>query len=66
MTSNPNVIDRAFQIARDGQCNSVADIRERLIREGYEQVGAHLGGPTIRRELYRLIRVGRQLGTDPA
>ena len=57
MSSNPNVIDRAFQLARAGACHSIEAIRQQLVSEGYEQVGPHLSGPTIRKDLYKLIRM---------
>jgi len=66
MSSNPNVIDRAFQIARDGPCNSVEDIREQLVGEGYDQVFAHLGGPTIRKDLLKLIKARKSTAAGPA
>lgn len=44
-----NVIERAFQIARD--VGSVDEIREALKREGYAQVDAHLQGAHIRAQL---------------
>jgi hypothetical protein len=43
------VIERAFQIA--GECGSLAEVRRRLLREGYINVEAHTGGRQIRQEI---------------
>lgn len=44
-------VERAFQLAREGACRSVPDIRERLTAEGYEGVFGHLNCMRIRRQL---------------
>ena len=44
-----NVIERAFELAR---CSTtIEEIRNALKREGYNNVDAHLAGPTIRADL---------------
>lgn len=50
----PTTIERAYQLARSGDCASVQDIREQLIREHHESVEAHLRGPTIGNHLRAL------------
>lgn len=45
----PNIIERAFQLAR-GTAN-VDEIRKTLRREGYSSVDAHLSGASIRAQL---------------
>lgn len=47
-------LERAFALARSGECASLADIRARLKAEQHDQVDAHLAGPSIRRQLTRL------------
>lgn len=42
-------VERAYQLAQ--QSGSVDEIRQRLIREGYSSVEAHLSAPQLRREL---------------
>lgn len=59
MSVAPNVIDRAFQLAGNGACDSIEALRQMLIGEGYDQVGAHLAGPTIWKDLYKIIRARR-------
>lgn len=44
-----SIIERAFQLA--GECESVAEVRRRLINEGYVAVGAHLSGRQIQRDI---------------
>jgi hypothetical protein len=51
------VIERAFQIAPE--CGSVAEVRRRLLREGYINVDAHTGGRQIRQEIK--VRLDPQL-----
>jgi hypothetical protein len=50
MTRQP-AIERAFELARSGQCRSVSEIIRRLPPEDREIVEAHLTEPNARREL---------------
>ena len=52
------IIERAFQIARSGECRNVQEVRRRLSREGYEAADAHLSGKLIREQLAALIAQG--------
>lgn len=47
----PTTIERAFELARSGQCNNVPEIAATLKRERFEAVDAHLAGPSIRQSL---------------
>lgn len=51
-----NAIERAFELARDGDCNSVLAIRKKLVREAYAHVDEHLAGSSIRTQLSQIIR----------
>lgn len=53
MTREP-AIERAFDLARSGQCRSVSEIIRRLPSEDREVVEAHLREPNARRELILL------------
>ena len=44
-----NIIERAFQLARD--TDNVDAIRKALRQEGYSNVDAHLAGASIKAEL---------------
>jgi hypothetical protein len=50
MTKGP-AIDRAFELARSGQCRSVSEIIRRLPPQDREAVEAYLTEPAARREL---------------
>jgi hypothetical protein len=45
-------VERAFQLAPE--CRTVAEIRAKLVREGYSNVEAHLQG-SLRRDLRKLL-----------
>ena len=56
--SQPNIIERAFELAPE--CHSIVEVRDRLRREGYFHVDAHLGGRLIKSEIkQRLNLTGR-------
>jgi tRNA G26 N,N-dimethylase Trm1 len=44
-----NIIERAFQLARDS--TSIDEIRRALRQEGYSNVDAHLSGASIKADL---------------
>jgi hypothetical protein len=49
------ILERAFELARSGQCHSVDDIRRDLQRERHGNIEAHLAGPSIRAQLVKLM-----------
>jgi hypothetical protein len=49
--SSSSAIERAFDLARSGQCRSISEIIRRLPPEDREIVEAHLAEPGARREL---------------
>lgn len=51
-----STVERAYQLARHGPCQSLDEIRRQLEQERYASVNAHLSGPTIRRQLRQLCR----------
>ena len=59
-------IERAFALARTGECINVAEIRKRLRAEGFDQVDAHLAGPAIARQLRDLCNDARDDARDDA
>ncbi len=52
----PTVIERAYQLARSGQCDGIGHVRARLIGEGYLDTLPQLAGAGLKRELSRLCR----------
>ncbi len=65
MTYPLSTLERAFELARSGECASPAEIRLRLKRERFDSVEAHLQGPSITRQLRRLCDEARQ-AREPA
>ena len=57
--TTPTTLERAFDLARSGECASVNDIRMRLKAERFDQVDAHLAGPAIARQLRLLCEKAR-------
>ena len=62
--SEKNLIERAFELASEGNCRSVDDIRRKLTAERFGNVEAHLGGTTIRKQLKALIKKRADSGGD--
>lgn len=44
-------IERAFELADEGVCRTVADIRTQLKREQHDAVDAHMAGSEVQRQL---------------
>lgn len=57
MQNGRSTVERAFELARGGQCRSIADVRRKLSSERYDAVDAHLGGPAIKKQLQTAIDV---------
>jgi hypothetical protein len=51
-------VARAFELARSGLINSVADLEKRLREEGYANAAAHLRSPSLRKQLISLMLAG--------
>ncbi len=54
-----NVIERALTLAGSGQCTSMLDVKNRLQREGFEQIDAYLSGYSIRKDINRRLLAAR-------
>lgn len=52
-THERTALERAFEIARSGQCRTTADIQKRLKQEGYAT--NTVIGPTLMKQLRALI-----------
>ncbi len=55
----PTTLERAFALARSGACSGLDEIRRTLKGERYDQVEAHLAGPSIGRQLRALCAEAR-------
>lgn len=49
------IIERAYELARSGDCASFSDIKRKLAREGYHDAQSHLDGMLIRAQLTALL-----------
>ena len=49
-------VERAFDLARGGDCHTVRDIIRVLKAEHYIHIDAHLYGPALRKQLKALMR----------
>ena len=54
-----STVERAYELAREGSCRSIEDIARQLKQERLDNVDAHLGGNTIRRDLRQLCAQAR-------
>jgi hypothetical protein len=49
--ASDGIIARAFELARDGTCRTLGEVRNRLTKEGFGNVDGHLAGSSIRKQL---------------
>jgi hypothetical protein len=54
--NQPNIIERAFELARSGACANLREIEIQLKLERYSQVEEYLGGPGFRLQLRTIIK----------
>lgn len=52
----PGTVERAYELARNGPCINVEEIRKQLHREHYSSVDAHLSGKATSTHLVTLCR----------
>lgn len=57
--TKPTLLERAFVLARSGRFASVDEIRSALKGERFDQVEAHLAGPSLARQLRGLCQAAR-------
>lgn len=55
-----NTVERAFELARSGQCKSLREIEQRLRAVGYEAVAQHLQGAAIKSQLRNLYKASEE------
>lgn len=64
MNERFTTLERAFQLAKSGDCASVTQIRERLKKEGYSDWQSHTKGPSIRSQLNALCAKAAKAKTE--
>ena len=57
MNRNTTTLERAFDLAREGKCNNVAEIVRTLNAEGYS--GSQVEGAMLRKQLSTLLKASR-------
>ena len=50
-----STVERAFQLARSGECQSIDDLRTMLSHEGYSDAVAQTSFPLVRKQLLDLM-----------
>lgn len=65
MVSKPNIIERAYQLARSGEVIDILHVKMKLNAEGYIQIDSHLDGAKIRSDLRRMIAETPSLVDNP-
>jgi hypothetical protein len=53
--NRPTTIERAYELAQFGPCQSLDEVRAQLKRERHDMVEDHLSGPMISRQLRALF-----------
>ncbi|NBB52971.1 hypothetical protein GVN24_32340 [Rhizobium sp. CRIBSB] len=56
MTHRPTTIERAYQLARSGECRTLSDIKQRLNADGHERIQEHLYGASVSSALRKLCQ----------
>ena len=51
----PTTIERAFALARSGECRTLPELKQRLRRENLEAVDSHLAGKLTKAQLIELM-----------
>ena len=64
--SQVGIIQRAFEMAREGSLENVHEIQQALKKEGYESTAQHLAGPTITRQLKAAIAARASNNNEPS
>lgn len=63
MSFQPTSLERAFELARSGECASISDVRKRLKQEGLSV--SQLEGPTLTRQLRELCAAAVLSNAEP-
>ena len=55
--SHRKTVERAFELAREGSCRSVGEIRRKLKEERFDMIEAHLASGAIKRQLIQMMKM---------
>ncbi len=56
MTHRPTTLERAYELASEGRCRTVSDIKQALSSEGFDRIQDSLYGPTLSAALRKLCQ----------
>ncbi len=56
MTYRPTTLERAYELAREGRCRTVSDIKQALSAEGFDRIQDSLYGPSLSAALRKLCQ----------
>ena len=56
MTHRPTTLERAYELAREGRCRTVSDVKQALSAEGFDRIQDSLYGPTLSAALRKLCQ----------
>ena len=56
MTHRPTTLERAYELAREGRCRTVSDIKQALSAEGFDRIQDSIYGPTLSAALRKLCQ----------
>lgn len=59
MRQGVTTVERAYQLARSGESETIEALADRLAIEGHDDVEEHLSAPSLRKELLGLCRANR-------
>ena len=59
MLGRLTTLERAYELARSGECSSVSEVKSRLKAERFTDIAGHLYGPSVMGDLRRLCRAAR-------
>lgn len=52
----PTTLERAYELAREGRCRTVSDLKQALSSEGYDRIQDALYGPSLTADLRKLCQ----------
>jgi hypothetical protein len=56
----PTTLQRAYEIARSGECTSLDELVQQLKTEQFEGVDAHIASASVRRDLRQISQSARR------
>lgn len=59
MSEAAGTVERAYQLARSGQCRTIDEIVKRLTKERFDSPQAHLAGQGLRAQLRALMKAAK-------